>query len=54
MKDYVLSRFSKGEQELMDEAFREGAQAVAMMICQGADRAMNLFNTKKRVAEDQS
>ena len=48
LKDYVLSRFSKGEQELMDEAFQEAAQAVVMMLGEGADRAMNHFNTKKK------
>ena len=52
LKDYVLSRFSKGEQELMDAAFREAAQAAVMMICDGADRAMNHFNTKKKAQED--
>lgn len=52
LKDYVLSRFSKGEQELMDQAFCEAAQAAVMMICDGADRAMNHFNTKKRVEEE--
>lgn len=51
LKDYVLSRFSKGEQELMDEAFGEAAQAVVMMMCEGTDRAMNHFNMKKRPAE---
>ena len=51
LKDYVLSRVSKGEQELMDEAFQEAAQAVAMMIGEGADRAMNHFNTKKKEEE---
>lgn len=51
LKDYVLSRFSKGEQELMDKAFQEAAQAVAMMIGEGADRAMNHFNTKKKEEE---
>ena len=44
----LLSRFSKGEQELMDEAFQEAAQAVVMMLGEGADRAMNHFNTKKK------
>lgn len=48
LKDYVLSRFSKGEQEVMDEAFREAAQAVEMMLTDGPDRAMNHFNTKKK------
>ena len=52
LKDYVLSRFSKGEQELMDAAFREATQAAVMMICDGPDRAMNHFNTKKKEQED--
>lgn len=52
LKDYVLSRFSKGEQEQMDEAFREAAQAVVMMMTEGPDRAMNHFNTKKKATED--
>ena len=42
-----MSRFSKGEQELMDDAFREAADAVAMMISEGMDAAMNHFNAKK-------
>ncbi len=48
LADYVLSRFSKGEQELMDDAFREAADAVAMMISEGMDAAMNHFNAKKK------
>lgn len=48
---YVLSRFSKGEQELMDEVFREAADAAVMMMRDGAERAMNHYNAKKK-AED--
>lgn len=51
LADYVLSRFSKGEQELMDDAFREAADAVAMMVAEGIDPAMNHFNAKKPKAE---
>lgn len=51
LKDYVLSRFSKGEQERMEEAFQEAAEAVVMMLVEGPDRAMNHFNTKKKEAE---
>lgn len=47
LADYVLSRFSKGEQELMEDAFREAADAAAMMVSQGIDPAMNHFNAKK-------
>lgn len=51
LADYVLSRFSKGEQELMDAAFREAAEAAVMMMTDGAERAMNHYNAKKK-AED--
>lgn len=47
LADYVLSRFSKGEQELMDEAFKNAADAAAMIILEGIDPAMNHFNAKK-------
>lgn len=48
LADYVLSRFSKGEQELMDSAFSEAADAVVMMLAEGIGPAMNHFNAKKR------
>ncbi len=51
LKDYVLSRFSKGEKEAMEEAFRMAAEAVVMMMTDGAERAMNHFNTKKKTVE---
>lgn len=52
LKDYVLSHFSKGEQELMEEAFREAARAAVMMMTEGVDKAMNHFNMKKKVEEE--
>ncbi|MDD3251652.1 MAG: aminoacyl-tRNA hydrolase [Lachnospiraceae bacterium] len=48
---YVLSRFSAGEQKLMDEAFRDAADAAVMMMTEGAERAMNHYNTKKKTEE---
>lgn len=51
LADYVLSRFSQGEQKLMDGAFKEAADAAVMMMTDGAERAMNHFNTKKKEAE---
>ena len=45
---YVLSRFSPVEQKLMDEAFGEAAEAAVMMMTDGAERAMNHFNAKKK------
>lgn len=51
LADYVLSRFSKGEQELMAQAFKEAAEAVTMILGQGMDTAMNHFNGKKKAEE---
>ncbi len=51
LADYVLSRFGSGEQKLMDEAFQEAAEAVSAMLTDGAERAMNHYNAKKK-AED--
>ena len=47
LADYVLSRFSKEDSAVMEDAFREAAGAVEMMIIQGADAAMNQFNGHK-------
>lgn len=47
LADYVLSRFSKEDRGVMEDAFREAAQAVEAMISQGADAAMNQFNGHK-------
>ncbi len=48
LADYVLSRFGVGEQKLMEEAFGEAAEAAVMMMTDGAERAMNHFNAKKK------
>ncbi len=52
LADYVLSRFIKEEQPMMEDAFREAAQAAVMMMTDGADKAMNHFNTKKHKGEE--
>lgn len=51
LADYVTSRFSQGEQKMMDEAFREAANGAAMIIGKGIDAAMNHFNGKRRMEE---
>lgn len=48
LADYVLSHFSKGEWELMNDAFKEAADAVCAIIEDGMDSAMNRFNMKKK------
>ena len=47
LADYVLGRFSKGERELLEEAYKEGAQAAVAILCDGIESAMNQFNGKK-------
>lgn len=44
---YVTSRFSQGEQKLMEEAFRDAAAAAVAMMTEGTERAMNMFNKRK-------
>ena len=51
LADYVLSRFSKEEQPLMEDAFPEAAEAAVMMMTDGAEKAMNHFNIKKKKEE---
>lgn len=42
--DYVLSRFSKSEQPVIDEALRRAADAVEAWVSEGIDVAMNRYN----------
>lgn len=44
LADYVLGRFSKDEMQVMDEAFARAASAVASIIADGPDTAMNKYN----------
>lgn len=53
LADYVLSRFSPAEREKMEEAYREGADAVIMFLQEGADAAMNRYNRKKETLQEQ-
>ena len=47
LADYVLSRFSKEDREKMEQAFKDAAEAVEVMIAEGPDAAMNQFNGHK-------
>ncbi|MBP3460406.1 MAG: aminoacyl-tRNA hydrolase [Lachnospiraceae bacterium] len=47
LADYVLGRFSKEDRAVMEEAFKEAADAIEVMITEGPDAAMNLYNKKK-------
>lgn len=46
LADYVLGRFSKDEIPIMEQAIIRAAEAAEMMITDGADKAMNMFNGK--------
>lgn len=51
LADYVLGRFSGPEQKTMDEAAERAADAIRMIITDGADAAMNAFNSAKKAVE---
>lgn len=48
--DYVLGHFPKEEREIMDESAKRAADAVEVMIAEGADAAMNMYNKKVQQA----
>jgi len=48
LADYVLGRFSAADRKLVDEAIREGADAVEMILRGEIDDAMNRYNAKKK------
>lgn len=43
---HVLSKFSKEEQEAMEEGYRNAADACLTIISEGCEKAMNRFNAK--------
>ena len=47
LADYVLSRFSQTDRQMMEDAFQDAADAVDFMLADGADAAMNRYNRKK-------
>ncbi|MCI8693621.1 MAG: aminoacyl-tRNA hydrolase [Lachnospiraceae bacterium] len=47
LADYVLGHVSLKEREVLDEAAGQAADAIRMILTQGADAAMNRYNTVK-------
>lgn len=45
LADWVLGRFDKRDTALLDEAFRNAAQAARMIVAGKISEAMNLYNT---------
>ena len=48
LADYVLGRFPSEERNLVDEAIREAAKAVEVILDEGIEAAMNRYNAKKK------
>lgn len=46
LADYVLGHFSEKERKIMDDSARKAVDAVKMMMFEGADAAMNVYNKK--------
>lgn len=46
--DHVLGRFEPDDRKLVDEAIVRAADAIRMMLTDGADAAMNEFNAKSK------
>ena len=45
---FVLSRLTKEERSKLDEALKDAGDAVVVMLKDGPEKAMNLYNGKKR------
>ncbi len=52
LADYVLGRFSQGEQKIMEEAYARAAAAAAQITAGGIQSAMNEYNRKVRPTEE--
>src|SRR5262245_43310107 len=51
MADYVLSRISKRNRELVDEMVERAREAVEVIVVDGVERAMSLFNQRIKGAQ---
>jgi len=49
LADYVLGHFTQKERELMDQGAIDAVNAVGIIISEGVNKAMNLYNKKKVV-----
>lgn len=54
LADYVLSRFTKAEEEEIEKAAADAADAVELLIAAGVQAAMNRYNKVKRPREPES
>lgn len=51
LADHVLGRFSDSDRKLVDEAIEKAGKAVEIMIADGVDAAMNIYNKKVSVTK---
>ncbi|MCR5223230.1 MAG: aminoacyl-tRNA hydrolase [Lachnospiraceae bacterium] len=51
LADYVLGHFTKEEREVVDQAIIRATEAIRVIITEGADKAMNLYNRKTEQEE---
>lgn len=51
LADYVLGKFSKGEQEMMREGYQNAVAATALIVQDEIEQAMNEYNKKKQEQE---
>ena len=51
LADYVLSRFSKEEEPLMEEGYEKAAKAMELMVEGEISQAMNLYNGNIPIAQ---
>lgn len=52
LADYVLGRFSAQDREAVEEAADRAVEAIRMIISEGANAAMNQFNSVKKTARE--
>lgn len=48
LADYVLGKFSKGEQDVMREGYQNAVAATALIVQDDMEQAMNEYNKKKQ------
>lgn len=48
LADYVLGHFSKEEEKVLSESRKNAVLAIETILRDGVDKAMNLYNTKRR------
>lgn len=51
LADFVLSRFSKEERQIIEESLMTAAEAVDAIICESINDAMNKYNVKTKAQD---